>query len=270
MSPGTVFEPLRHLSGADDVWTQFWQPLLTAMPDIIRRPYLFIGGEYEGGDWVCGTGEFIGTFANDWLGIPASGNSVRFRFGEFCQVDDGKIVEIRIIVDLIHLIRQAGIELLPPNYGRDIWIPGPLAGDGVFLDPQDPVESEKTRQLVEDMIFGGLNSYDGKDQESQGLERYWHKHMVWHGPVGIGSVYGMDEFKNNAQGPIVAAFPDRRGPGHQARIGEGRFAASTGWPSLVGTHTNTYMDWPPTGERIGWNIMDFWREMVTSCWKTGS
>ncbi|MEO1668595.1 MAG: ester cyclase, partial [Chloroflexota bacterium] len=108
--------------------------------------------------------------------------------------------------------------------------------------------------------FGGLNKYDAeKGQESQGLGRFWHDYMAWHGPVGVGSAIGLDEFKQNAQGPIVGAFPDRRGPGHQARIGEGAFAASTGWPSLVGTHVNPYMDWPPTGERIGWNIMDFWK-----------
>ncbi|MEM6282917.1 MAG: ester cyclase [Chloroflexota bacterium] len=254
------FEPLRRLEGAAAVHEQFWAPLLNAIPDLTRRPYHFIGGEFEGHDWVCGTGDLIGTFASAWFGIPASGQSVRFRFGEFCKIEDGQITEIRLIVDLIHLIRQAGINLVPPNYGRDIWIPGPLAGDGVFFDVQNPAESTKTRELVEEMIFGGLNKYNKDEgQASQGLEKFWHPHMVWHGPAGIGSAYGMDEFKQNAQGPIVSAFPDRKGPGHQARIAEGVFAASTGWPSLVGTHINPYMDWAPTGERIGWNIMDFWK-----------
>jgi predicted ester cyclase len=253
------FEPFRHITGTGELWEQVWRPLLTAFPDLTRRPYHFIGGHYEGGNWTAGTGDLVGTFVNDWLGVPASGQSVHFRFGEFCKVQDGKIVEIRMIVDLPDLMRQAGFNIMLPSFGRDIWIPGPLAGDGFFSDEQDTAESEKSLRLVEDMIFGGLNSYDGESQESQGLERYWHHDMVWHGPVGIGSVYGMDEFKRNAQGPIVGAFPDRRGPGHQARIAEGLFAASTGWPSLVGTHVNRYMDWEPTGERIGWNIMDFWR-----------
>ncbi|MBV7335050.1 ester cyclase [Chloroflexi bacterium TSY] len=262
------FHPLRHLKGASVTWSQFWQPLLHAIPDCTRRPYHFIGGHYSDaifgtGDWVCGTGDFIGTFANDWLlneyVIPASGNSVHFRFGEFCKVEGGKIVEIRILIDLPDLLRQCGTHILPPSYGRDFWIPGPLAGDGIRLDEQDPVESRKTLDLVTEMIFGGLNKYDGKSQESQGLERFWHSDLVWHGPVGIGSSYGLDEFKQNAQGPIVHAFPDRRGIGHQARIAEGKFAASTGWPSLAGTHVNKFMDWEPTGERIGWNIMDFWK-----------
>ena len=129
--------------------------------------------------------------------------------------------------------------------------PGPLEGDGVLLEAQPKAESDKSLRLVEEMIFGGLNKYDQKSQDSQGLERFWHPHMMWHGPVGIGSTYGMDEFKKNAQGPIVRAFPDRKGVGHQARIAEGRFAGSTGWPSLAGTHLSEYMGWEPTGEKIG-------------------
>ncbi|MEM9952394.1 MAG: ester cyclase [Chloroflexota bacterium] len=253
------FEPLRHLTGVDAVYTGFWQPMQQAFPDILRRPYVFIGGAFERHDWVCGTGDLIGTFVNNLFGIPAIGTSVSFRFGEFCKIENGKITEIRMIVDLPALMRQAEIDILPPNYGRDLWIPGPLAGDGVFFEAQDEAESAQTLALVEEMIFGGLNKYDQKDQASQGLERFWHPEMVWHGPKGIGSAYGMDEFKRNAQGPIVRAFPDRKGVGHQARLAEGIFAASTGWPSLAGTHINPYMDWQPTGEKIGWNIMDFWR-----------
>ncbi|MBC8330517.1 MAG: ester cyclase [Anaerolineae bacterium] len=257
------FQPLRHLNGSKEIQNKFWEPLYNAIPDLTRRPYFLIGGDFEGGDWVCGTGDFIGTFARDWkLGdvvIPASGSSVHFRFGEFCKIQDEQIVEIRIIVDLPDLLRQSGVQLLPPNFGRDRWIPGPLAGDGICFDEQNHAQTEKTLQLVEEMIFGGLNKYDGKDQASQGLEQFWHPHMVWHGPVGIGSAYGLDEFKQNAQGPIVRAFPDRRGVGHQARIADGYFAASTGWPSLAGTHKNAYMGWVPTGKKIGWNIMDFWK-----------
>ena len=253
------FEPLRHLKGVAAVDAHFWQPMRHALPDVVRRPYVFIGGTFEGADWVCGTGDIIGTFAHDLFAIPASGHSVRFRFGEFCKVVDGKIAEIRIIIDLPALMQQAGIQLLPPNYGRDIWTPGPLAGDGVFFDVADADASQKTLQLVESMIFGGLNQYDQENQDSQGLERFWHPDMIWHGPVGIGSTYGMDEFKRHAQGPIVHAIPDRKGVGHQARLAEGIFAASTGWPSLAGTHTRPYMNWPPTGARVGWNIMDFWR-----------
>ena len=35
------FQPLRHLNGSAQVRTQFWQPLLRAIPDLVRRPYVF-------------------------------------------------------------------------------------------------------------------------------------------------------------------------------------------------------------------------------------
>lgn len=251
--------PLRQISGVDELLSVFWQPLLSALPDLQRRPYFFIGGTFEGGDWVASTGDFIGTFSRDWLGIPRTGMTVHFRYGEFHKVENGKVVETRMLFDVPELCQQAGFELFPPSPGIAQWVPGPLGGDGIVLEVQDRNESQRSLELIETMIFKGLNKYDQKSQESQGLSLYWHKNMVWHGPVGIGSAYGLENFKKNAQGPIVRAFPDRKGAGHKARIAEGAFAASTGWPSLVGTHQHSFMDWAPTGQKVGWNIMDFWK-----------
>ena len=253
------FYPLRRLHGADCLMTKLWQPLLRAMPDLRRRAYVLLANSFEGSDWVASTGDFIGTFAADWLGIPAHGATIKFRYGEFCQMQAGKIVEIRLLLDLPDLIRQAHRPIMPASYGRDIWIPGPLAGDGLSLAPADAAETDRTLALVEAMIFGGLNKYDQRDQDSQGLERFWSADLAWHGPVGIGSAFGLADFKATAQGPIVGAFPDRKGVGHQARIADGIYAASTGWPSLVGTHLGEFLGWQPTGKQAGWNIMDFWR-----------
>ena len=79
------FAPLRRLRGRSELWDQFWRPLFAAMPDLSRRPYHFIGGHFEGGEWVCGTGDFIGTFAHDWqlrhVNIPASGSTVQLTPG---------------------------------------------------------------------------------------------------------------------------------------------------------------------------------------------
>lgn len=263
------FYPIKRLRGADRVISILWEPLLRAIPDLRRRPYALLANSFEARDWVASTGEFIGSFVEDWLGIPASGTSVRFRYGEFCQMREGKIAEIRFLIDLPDLIRQVDRPITPPSYGRDIWAPGPRAGDGLSLAAADATETAKTLALVEEMIFGGLNRYDQKDQDSQGLTRFWSADMDWHGPAGIGSTQGLEEFKRDAQGPIVGAFPDRKGVGHQARIAEGLYAASTGWPSLVGTHRGEFMGWRPTGERVGWNIMDFWRrdgELLRENW----
>jgi len=253
------FYPMKRLRGADCLLATLWQPLLRAMPDLRRRPYILLANSFAGCDWVASSGEFVGSFVDDWLGIPASGQTVKFRYGEFCRIQDGRIAEIRFLIDLPDLLRQAGQAVLPPSYGRDIWPPGPAAGDGLSLAAAEPRESAKTLALIEAMIFDGLNSYDQNDPASQGLQRFWSADLAWHGPVGVGSAYGLDEFERKAQGPIVRAFPDRKGVGHQARIAEGLYAASTGWPSLVGTHERDFLGWPPTNGKVGWDIMDFWR-----------
>ena len=253
------FYPLRRLQGAEELIDQLWAPLLRAMPDLRRRPYIVLANAFEGRDWVASTGDIVGSLVEDFLGIPATGASVKFRYGEFWRMEAGKIAEIRMLVDLPDLIRQADRDILPASYGRELWIPGPLAGDGLSLDASDAAETARTLRMVESMIFDGLNSYDQKSQASQGLERFWSQDLVWHGPVGIGSAYGIAEFLRHAQGPIVRAFPDRKGVGHQARIADGIYAASTGWPSLAGTHLGEFLGWQPTGRPARWNIMDFWR-----------
>lgn len=30
-------------------------------------------------------------------------------------------------------------------------------------------------------------------------------------------------------------------------------------PGQRSTHTRQFMEWPPTNQKTGWNIMDFWR-----------
>ena len=251
--------PLNRIIGKEALLRQFWQPLLHAIPDLHRRCYIFLGGQFKGDEWITGTGDYIGTFVHDWLGIPANKQSIHLRFGEICKLIDGKIVQTYTIFDLADLIRQAGVKLFPPDRGKEIWIPGPMTGNGLLLKPQNEAESQKTHRLVESMIFDGLLKYDGENQESMGLSRYWHPEMVWYGPAGIGTAYGIENFKECAQKPILTAFPDRAGGNHQARFAEGVYAMSTGWPSLQGTHLGDYLGVPATNKQIGMRIIDVWR-----------
>ncbi len=252
------FSPFRRLDGSVVVWNEVWRPLFQAIPDLRRRPYIQLAGDFEGGRWVAATGDLEGTFDQPWLGVSGNGATVRFRFGEFNRLVDDQVVETRCLVDLPSLFAQVGRPVVPDYPGRTSTVPAPSTGDGVDPDGRSESDSATTLALVEEMIFGGLNKFDG-DQASQGLNRFWSPDLIWYGPVGVGTAVGMDEFLTNAQGPIVGAIPDRKGVGHQARIAEGCYAASTGWPSLMGTHLHRFLDWPPTGEQTGWNIMDFWR-----------
>ncbi|MCE2488595.1 MAG: nuclear transport factor 2 family protein [Anaerolineae bacterium] len=267
-------QPLRRLEGRDAFRERLLQPLYHAFPDWRRRPYLFLGGEFEGKVWVAAMGDAIGSFVNEWalapdLVIPPTGFSLRTRYGEFCRVECGRIVEIRYLMDLPALLLQTGIELIPPGAAHEVWPPGPATGDGLRHAERDPAESARTLALVEAMIFGGLNKYDGEDPDSQDLVQYWHPQMTWHGPRGAGSSLNLDEFRHLAQAPFLRMTSDRKGVGHRARIAEGHYAASTGWPASVGTMTGDFLDWPASGREMRLNVMDFWRregDMLREDW----
>lgn len=250
--------PIGRLDGRSAVFAEVFEPIRRAMPDARTEPYVFLGGEWEGDVWVAATGDVVGTFAEPFLGIPPTEQTARLRFGVFHRFHGERIVEIRMLLDVLALAAQAGIELLPPFAARTEHPPPPRDGNGIARDPQDPAASAITSRLVEDML-GGCNRLVDGELRSMGMDAYWDADMRWFGPWGVGSTHGFDEFQRDAQGPSVASFPNRRGGFHRARIADGVTAAFTGWPSLRGTFDGVaFRGIEPTGGSIGQNIMDFY------------
>jgi predicted ester cyclase len=83
--------------------------------------------------------------------------------------------------------------------------------------------------------------------------------MLWYGPGGIGANYRWDGFVRDHRAPFLRAFPDRRGGDHYCRIGDGAYAAISGWPSMTMTHRGEYLGVPPTGRKLSLRVMDFYR-----------
>ena len=252
--------PINALHGRDAYLRDFLHPLMASFPDMERRADLLFGGQSIEARWVCSTGYYVGTFGADWLGIPATGNLAYLRYGEFVRMEKGRITASYVILDLLDLMRQAGISLLPPAIGVERLAPGPATRDGVLLDEQKEEESHKTLKLVDDMIFEGLHEYDGKNLDTMLHHLHWHPDFMWYGPGGIGTTRGIDGFKYWHQAPFLGALPDRKGGTHVARFSDGCYAASTGWYSLSATHTGGLLyGLAPTGKKIGMRVMDFWR-----------
>lgn len=259
-----VSHPVNELIGPDAVTAGLYAPLQTALPDIERRTDLFFGGHWDGhidggaGVWVTCTGHYVGTFSAPLFGIPAHGEPVWLRYGEFYRVVDGRIAEARILLDLVDLARQAGRAVLPPSPGRDILVPGPRAQDGLLLGTTDPALGQASFDLVMAMI-GGLGRYDRNDLKSMGMTRFWHPQMMWYGPCGIGTTRSIAGFERHHQAPFLAAIPDRKGGHHRARLAEGALVATTGWPSIHATQTGPYLGVPASGRPVQMRVMDWWR-----------
>ena len=254
-----AFHPVNELRGADAVAQGFRAPLLRAFPDLTRRPYICIAGRHGESTWVASTGDFIGSFMDDWLGIPACGHSVHVRFGEFCRVADGRVCEIMLLLDLVSLLRQCGRQPLPPESGATRWIPGPRAGDGLRQGGADPADSARSLKLVLAMI-DALNDYDGRQLASMGMTRFWTEDMRWYGPAGIGSTVGLAGFEEHHQIPFLRAFPDRVGGTEDTVwIAEGPYVACAGFPVLYMTHAGEYLGHPASGQAVTMRGIDWWR-----------
>jgi hypothetical protein len=172
-------------------------------------------------------------------------------------------------------IRQMGFWPLPPSPGFEGMWPGPLAGDGLVLTAQDPAQSAASLALTLAMQ-GSLGTYDdtlslGRDGLLAMPQRdFWHPHMMWFGPSGIGTSRGLDGFVDVHQLPFRTAFPrdpklpqpvgmGQHGGSHYVRIGDGRFSATGGWPSRHMLHQGGgWLGLPPTGRAITMRVMDFY------------
>jgi predicted ester cyclase len=260
-------DPILDLHGPEAFVTDYWQPLRESFPNLKRQTHIFMGGKSSGrvdgaGDgrmWVGGTGYFNGVFENDYLGIPATGEKVSIRWGEFCRVEDQKIVETFLILDLVDLMQQAGIDVLPPSHGADGMYPPPRANDGVLLDEQSASESDYTLKHIRTFIFDGLNSYDQSELKSMGMADYFHPDVHWYGPGGIGACLSFKEFEDNHQRHWLHAFPDRSVQNLDALIAEGSYSGAPGWAGVNATHTGDYLDCQPSGRAIEFNGLDFWK-----------
>jgi predicted ester cyclase len=259
--------PINQLKGVGALVSGFWLPLLQSFPDIKRQSYIFFGGQsngradgqFDGEEWVCGTGYFTGTFQQDWLAIPATGSEMNIRWGEFCRMREGRIVEIFLLLDVVDVMQQAGFHILPPSRGADGWWPPPRESDGILLTAQDEQETQQSLDLIKTFIFDGLNSFDQSELESMGMAQFFHPQVQWYGPGGIGGCRSFKEFEDFHQRHWLRAFPDRQVQDLDALFAEGRYMGASGWAGVRATHTGEYLDCPATGNKINFNGLDFWK-----------
>ena len=119
-------------------------------------------------------------------------------------------------------------------------------------------------------MHAGLGDFDGQDLSSMTHAQYWTEEFAWYGPAGIGTSRGLRDFEAHHQIPFLRAFPDRRVDRHVANVGDGDYVVTGGWPSVVATHSGP--DWlgvGPTGRRIGFRVMDFYRvegDLIAENW----
>jgi len=264
-----VVDPINQIIGRKELIEKLINPMLYAFPDLYRRTEILFGGSFNEDEWVTGSGHFVGTFAKDWMGIPANKKLTYLRFGEFHRMQDGQAIETYLFFDLIDLLRQIGKwPLLTKSLGNEIFIPGPITSDGVILKEQNAEDTRSSLVMVEEM----LKRLYTIEQE---WRPYWHPNMMWYGPSGYGSYIGVDGFAR-FQLPYESIFdPYRKGTfsmtceqdsaldlavkGHFTRFAEGNYVASAGWPSHGGHLCGKWLGIEPKGQQFTCRVSDWWR-----------
>ena len=211
----------------------------------------------DGNMWVTSMGKFMGLFDNNWLGIRSTGKIAMIPYCEFHRIEDGKIAESALWVDIISVMKQSGYNPLPRQTGAEIINPGPRTADGVLLDTSDDVESQQTLDLImqmcNDLVGDGMNSDDNA------LADTWHNDMLWFGPSGIGATYTIDRYQQQHQGPFNAGLKNIEFNGHVLEHAEGHYGGWFGWPNLKMNQGDGFLGLPASDTRTEMRVVDIYR-----------
>ncbi|MGB1253329.1 MAG: ester cyclase [Candidatus Promineifilaceae bacterium] len=264
--------PFREQHGIEAVADNFWKPLKNALRHMQRRPDIFIGGDNEVGEgiWVMCMGNFMGVFDEDWLDIPKTRRIATLRFAEFNRVENGKITETGIFVDVMGLMVQAGAYPLPPSTGVFFNYPGPRTHDGLLYEDapaQDGVDTlALVNRMIEDLTAANVSGSMGFPADA--LRKTWAEDMIWYGPAGIGASMSIDRYQEQHQLPFRNNLDDKVFNGHVCRFAEGDFACFFGWPNLSNRPIGNFLGLPASGNAT-MQVVDVYRregDMLAENW----
>ena len=257
-----AFHPFNLQTDVHSVSERFWQPFRHAVTNIQRRMDVFFAGENfidnASSVWVCSMGHLMGLFDNTWLGIKPTGKLIMLRYAEFHKVVDGKIAETAFYFDIPHFMIQAGYAPFAQQTAAHMVQPGPAPHDALLFADAASDEGLKTMAAMNFMIKD-LGQWQSGLPLVEELARSWHDDMVWWGPAGIGATYTISRYAEQHSAPFRAAFTDRSGTGHIARIAEGAYGGFFGWPNFSAKPTGGYLGLPPSDKVSDFRVIDIYR-----------
>ena len=129
--------PFNELGSADIVANNLWRPIKDSFSPIQRRLDIFYAGinslDKNEGKWISSMGHFMGVFNKSFLGLKPNYKSILLRFAEFYKVENNKITEGAIFLDVMNLMQQLGLSIIPESTGLVCVTPGPMNHKGLKL-----------------------------------------------------------------------------------------------------------------------------------------
>jgi len=228
--------PFNELNGAKQVANNLLLPIKNSFEPIQRRMDIFYAGinslDNNEGKWVTSMGHFMGVFNKPFLGIRPNHKSILLRYVEFYKVENNKITEGAIFLDIINFMQQLGLSIIPESTGLVCVTPGPMNHKGLKFDHSDNNESQKTLELIHrmrDRLVKGSKMQSYKDE----LTLDWHEDMIWWGPGGIGASYTIDGYTKGHTKPFQDGLEFIKFNGHILSSAEDDLGGWFGWPNLI-------------------------------------
>lgn len=251
---------VRH--GARDVADSFWTPYKAAFAPIQRRQNIFFAGlnriDGETTTWVCSMGHLLGHFHDRWLTLEPTHKMGFLRYCEFHRIEDGKIAESALHIDIMGVMIQAGSRVIPEATGVVTITPGPQTQDGLLFEEQPAEHGRATLDLIIRMIDRLVAT--GVRTTVEDLRLDWHEDMLWWGPAGIGASYTYEGYLKGHTKPFEDGLEFIRHNGHVTRIAEGHYGGFFGYPSMTMQSTGGYMGLLSDGEKhADMRIVDLYR-----------
>ena len=239
-------------------------PLRRAFAALERREFLKIAGSNDVDNgasiWACSLGLLSGAFVGEWLGLKPTNKLIQIRYAEFHQIADGKIAQSALLIDLVDVFQQIGLDPFPAQLGARHVFPPPLKG--LRIEATDSVtQGERTMALLNRMIadLDLLNKSGNDTCTPEYLARCWREDMAWYGPAGIGSMKTIEHYQAQHQNPFRQGLKNKQYHGHVARFAQGDFAAFFGWPNLTNSPRGGYLGLPESDERGEMRVVDVYR-----------
>ena len=236
--------PFNELSGIEEVANNLWIPIKNSFKPIQRRMDIFYAGinslDINEGKWVTSMGHFMGVFNKSFLGIQPNYKSILLRYAEFYKIENSKIIEGAIFLDIMNFMQQLGLSIIPESTGLVCVTPGPMNHRGLKYDLSDDAEGQKTLELIHrmrDRLVKGskMKSYKGE------LTLDWHDDMIWWGPGGIGASYTIDGYVKGHTKPFQDGLEFIKFGGHILSSAEDDLGGWFGWPNLIMKSTGGYL-----------------------------
>lgn len=101
-----------------------------------------------------------------------------------------------------------------------------------------------------------VNMTESLQAGSDDMQAHFHQDFRWIANTGCGVKNGLNEFRQNWQLPLRAAFSDRTYI-EEARLAQGEWVASFGYIDAI--HSGEFMGIAPTHKRVRIKYTDFWK-----------